>query len=174
MQVNNSTPSIRMNMQATTDVRKTADTSFGAKLNQGLSAGANALGGAAQMAAPYLPGGNVISAALSNAKGAIGSSSSALTAGSANSAASPLGAASGSGSGATALPSSVSGNTSSGSMQSQFDQTKEMMQMQAGMNLQFLNLQNNMQNEQRTFTTISNVMKTRHDTAKNTIQKFQA
>ena len=36
-------------------------------------------------------------------------------------------------------------------------------------NLQYLQLQNSMQNENRQFTMVSNIMKTKHDTAKNTI-----
>jgi hypothetical protein len=40
-------------------------------------------------------------------------------------------------------------------------------------NLQFLALQTQMQNENRQFTAISNIMKTRHDTVKNSISNIR-
>ena len=40
-------------------------------------------------------------------------------------------------------------------------------------NLQYLNLQQNMQHENRQFTMISNIMKTKHDTAKNAISNVR-
>lgn len=43
---------------------------------------------------------------------------------------------------------------------------------QTDSNLQFLKLQNSMQNENRQFTIVSNIMKTKHDTVKNTISNI--
>jgi hypothetical protein len=40
-------------------------------------------------------------------------------------------------------------------------------------NLQYLQLQNQMQNENRQYTAVSNILKTRHDTAKNTINNIR-
>ena len=40
-------------------------------------------------------------------------------------------------------------------------------------NLQYLNLQEKMQNENRQFSTVSNVLKTKHDTAKNAINNVR-
>jgi hypothetical protein len=51
-------------------------------------------------------------------------------------------------------------------------QTKQMMEMQASFNLQFLELQGKMQHESRSFQTVSNVMKNRTDTAKNSIRNI--
>ena len=48
--------------------------------------------------------------------------------------------------------------------------TKEMQEMNQQFNLQYLQLQQNMQNENRKFSALSNVMKTKHDTAKSMIQ----
>ena len=45
--------------------------------------------------------------------------------------------------------------------------------MQMSFNLQYLQLQNNMQNENRQFTMISNIMKTRHDTVRNSISNVR-
>jgi hypothetical protein len=40
-------------------------------------------------------------------------------------------------------------------------------------NLQYLQLQSRMEQENRQFTTVSNVMKTRHDTVKNSISNIR-
>ncbi len=168
MKINNNTPQINMNMQQTISTRKTVNTSFGASLKKGLSATANVVGGAASMGIAQLPGGNVISAALSKAAGNIGSSSSALTAGNANS--QPVTAA---GSNAASNPlGGVPGSNAPSSVSSAFAETKKMFEMQAGFNLKFLQLQNKMQHESRSFQTISNVMKNRTDTAKNSIRNI--
>ncbi len=47
--------------------------------------------------------------------------------------------------------------------------TNSMQEMQIRFNLQYLQLQSQMQNENRSYTTISNIMKTKHDTVKNSI-----
>lgn len=47
--------------------------------------------------------------------------------------------------------------------------TKQMQEMQMSFNLQYLQLQQQMQNENRQFTMVSNIMKTKHDTVKNSI-----
>ena len=54
-----------------------------------------------------------------------------------------------------------------------FEATKEMQEMQMSFNLQYLNLQNQMQNENRQFTMVSNIMKTKHDTVKNSISNIR-
>ncbi len=51
--------------------------------------------------------------------------------------------------------------------------TKEMQEMNQSFNLQYLQLQQNMQAENRQFTLISNIMKTKHDTAKAAIQNIR-
>ena len=53
------------------------------------------------------------------------------------------------------------------------DQTKQMQEMQMSFNLQDLNLQNKMQGENRQYSTISNVLKTKHDTTKNSINNIR-
>lgn len=49
----------------------------------------------------------------------------------------------------------------------------QMQQMQQSFNMQYLALQQEMQDENRRFTLISNVMKTKHDTAKNAINNVR-
>ncbi len=52
-------------------------------------------------------------------------------------------------------------------------QTTEMQEMNQSFNLQYLQLQQKMQDENRQFTMLSNVMKTKHDTAKNSISNIR-
>jgi hypothetical protein len=51
--------------------------------------------------------------------------------------------------------------------------TKSMQETQMSFNLQYLQLQSQMQNENRSFTAISNIMKTKHDTVKNSISNIR-
>ena len=51
--------------------------------------------------------------------------------------------------------------------------TQEMQEMQMSFNLQYLQLQSQMQNENRQFTMVSNIMKTKHDTVKNSISNVR-
>ena len=51
--------------------------------------------------------------------------------------------------------------------------TKNMQETQMSFNLQYLQLQNSMQNENRQFTMLSNIMKTKHDTVKNSISNIR-
>ncbi|HEY4935028.1 MAG TPA: hypothetical protein VII44_00530 [Puia sp.] len=71
------------------------------------------------------------------------------------------------GSGAISTTSGAAGD------QSQLLQaTKQMQETQMSFNMQYLQLQNSMQNENRQFTMVSNIMKTKHDTVKNTISNI--
>ncbi len=51
--------------------------------------------------------------------------------------------------------------------------TKQFQEMQMSFNLQYLQLQSQMQHENRSYTAISNIMKTKHDTAKNSISNIR-
>ena len=61
----------------------------------------------------------------------------------------------------------------SGDVMSVMEMTRELQELNQTFNLQYLNLQQNMQSENRQFTTLSNVMKTKHDTAKNAINNVR-
>jgi hypothetical protein len=50
---------------------------------------------------------------------------------------------------------------------------QQMQETQMSFNLQYLQLQSQMQNENRQFTAVSNIMKTKHDTVKNTISNIR-
>jgi predicted nuclease with TOPRIM domain len=53
------------------------------------------------------------------------------------------------------------------------DATKQMQETQMSFNLQYLQLQSQMQHENRSYTAISNIMKTKHDTVKNSISNVR-
>jgi hypothetical protein len=63
---------------------------------------------------------------------------------------------------------SNSGSTSS-SCQQLMSATQAMQEMQMSFNMQYLQLQNSLQNDNRQFSMVSNIMKTRHGTVKNMI-----
>jgi hypothetical protein len=54
-----------------------------------------------------------------------------------------------------------------------FKAAEEMQEMSQSFNLQYLGLQQAMQDENRRFTLVSNIMKTKHDTAKNAINNIR-
>ena len=51
--------------------------------------------------------------------------------------------------------------------------TKQMQETQMSFNLQYLQLQSQVQNENRSYTAVSNIMKTKHDTVKNSISNIR-
>jgi len=51
--------------------------------------------------------------------------------------------------------------------------TKQMQETQMSFNLQYLQLQSQMQNENRQYTAVSNILKTKHDTVKNSISNIR-
>jgi hypothetical protein len=62
------------------------------------------------------------------------------------------------------------GSAQTGSAQAALmNAVQQMQEMQMSFNLQYLGLQNQMQNENRQFSMVSNIMKTRQDTVKNAI-----
>lgn len=66
------------------------------------------------------------------------------------------------------------GTAAGGSSQDQLlNATKQMQETQMSFNLQYLQLQSQMQSENRSYTAISNIMKTKHDTVKNSINNVR-
>jgi hypothetical protein len=151
--------SIRLNNQPQHS-RQTPDNSFGAQIGRGVTTGANAFATAANVAAPYVPGGSIVAATMNTAASTVGNYASG---------------------GTMNLPGQSPGiNTQTGtskpavsSAQSLMDQTKSMQEMQMSFNLQYLNLQNKMQGENRQYSTISNVLKAKHETTKNSINNIR-
>lgn len=153
--------------------RQTANTSFGHVMSEGLGRGADAVMQAGQLAAPFIPGGAVLSAAISGVgtlKSAAAGSQTAGTAG-ALSAHSTAAFSGGSGmvrDGVTAgqgAPGAGGGDSMS--------EARALTEMNQSFNMQYLMLQQKMQDESRRFSVISNIMKTKHDTAKNSISNVR-
>ena len=163
--------------------RQTPKTDFGTVLGRGVSKATDVVMKAGQLAAPYIPGGAIVSAAvsgLSSVKNSMTSSSSGLTAmapnanvlGGTGSAVPSSGTTTGTGSGG--VFGAVESNAAAGDSSAQLMlATKEMQEMNQSFNLQYLQLQQKMQSDNRQFTLLSNIMKTKHDTAKNAINNVR-
>jgi predicted O-linked N-acetylglucosamine transferase (SPINDLY family) len=66
-----------------------------------------------------------------------------------------------------------SDKSSSSSVSQLLTATQQMQETQMSFNLQYLQLQEQMQNENRQFTLLSNIMKTKQDTMKNSISNLK-
>ncbi|HSI04167.1 MAG: hypothetical protein ACAI38_10525 [Myxococcota bacterium] len=163
--------------------RQAPKTDFGSVLSTGLSRTTNAVLNAGQLAAPYIPGGAVLSAAISGVgtlkshatgQGATGISGASVgTMSSGGGLVTGGGAMAGTGgyaTGNTALDGLAASGDSSAIL---LQETKRMQELNQSFNLQYLGLQQNMQADNRQFTTLSNIMKTKHDTAKNSINNVR-
>ena len=160
--------SVRINNQPQVN-RQTPRNDFGSMVSRGVAAGANAMAGATAVAAPYVPGGAVVNAAAQGMAGA------------ANSAAGSVGDYGqggamnipGSGPGVNSQTGGQASGSTGNAQQDLMNQTKELQEMQMSFNLQYLTLQQKMQGENRQYSTISNVLKTKHDTTKNSINNIR-
>jgi hypothetical protein len=171
--------------------RQTPKTDFGDRVNAGLNNAAGAVGSGLSAIAPLVPGGPILSAAVSSmgnvtnggasagqtvnaqySTGAMGVTSlggssspinTTVAVGEPNPAGTGMGAGIGGvGTGAAAnLPISQAGVGLAGTSS---------IQDMAAQQARLLNVQIAMQNESQVFSTVSNVLKVRHDTVKNTIQ----
>jgi hypothetical protein len=124
---------------------------------QMMSASSVAILSGAEAAVTHLPGGGILAAAMRPGvtSGAL-SSASSLT-----SAVGPTGTAT---SGVAAGVTGVTGSTSGGDPSMQ-----QMLSQDADQNMYYLQLQEQMSAESRSYSAISNVLKVRHDTMKNAI-----
>lgn len=169
MAVNRIDPSpVRLSTKIT-EARQTPNDSFGSRIQNGAAATANVVASGAQVAGGFIGGGPIISAAVSGVSsmaGAASSGQSAVVGGGVGGsfAAGPGTTATVPSTGtSTSVPTIAAGGTDAAS------QMGSVLQQQAAMNIQYLGLQNQMQQENQTFSTLSNVLKVRHDTAKNSI-----
>lgn len=194
--------SIRLSTVATS-TRQTPKTDFGSVMRTGLMKAGAVVADGLQVAAPFVPGGAIVSAALAGANSAsamagpsYASSSSALTAGGGGPAGGGGGAPGTYGSnGALAIPgarpglstnmaqpaSGFAGNNAvagagagaGDSFNQMMAATRQMSEFQASFNLQYLQLQEKIQTDTRQFNLISNIMKTKHDAAKNALNNVR-
>ncbi|WP_041453301.1 hypothetical protein [Anaeromyxobacter dehalogenans] len=103
-----------------------------------------------ELAAPIIPGGTILSAAIRSGAAAAGGSPLA---------GSPLAGA-------------LTGAPGGGAGGDVLDATRALQREAQTFNLQYLQLQEHMQRESREFTAVSNVMKVRHDSARAAIQNI--
>ncbi|MFZ5469600.1 MAG: hypothetical protein ACOZIN_09200 [Myxococcota bacterium] len=173
--------------------RQTPKTDFGDRVKAGLDNAAGAVANGAALAAPFVPGGAIVSAAVSSvtqmssgtASGQATSAAYAATGvvnlpgagtGGINTTVGPTGAAGntsgmpGVGSTVGGQPTSLPGTTGSGGTLSQM--SSDLVAAQAE-NAKLMQVQIAMQRENQVFSTVSNVLKTRHDTVKNTISNVR-
>ena len=137
---------------APTTERKTVPGRFEAALQGATRALASGVVGAVELAAPAVPFGTVLAGAV---RGGLQGGATATAA---------LGAA--------RLSTATGAVASAGGVGSQGDlleATRAMQQEAQAMNLQYLQLQERMQQENREFSTLSNVMRVKHDTARAAI-----
>ena len=153
---------IRVALQSSSN-RQAPKTSFGTVLQTGMGRAAGAVMGAGSLAAPFVPGGAVVSAAINGVAtaGNAASGGGGLVGGNAMGVGGVGGGLGGLGGGMA-----PTGNP-------MIDAQAKMMEMNQSFNMQYLGLQQQMQNENRQFTTLSNVLKTKHDTAKGAINNIK-
>lgn len=179
--------SIRLSIDQTR-ARQTPKTDFGTVMKAGLNKAADVTLTGASIAAPFIPGGSVVTAAVSGVQQMRGAVSTGLESSGGGMSLGSTGvgtpvAPGVAGSGGVAPGASVVGgpnqlvnqtaSTGSSSTDALMSQTRAMQEMNMSFNLQYLNLQQNMQQENRQFTMMSNIMKTKHDTAKSAINNIR-
>jgi hypothetical protein len=126
--------------------------------SQVLTTGANALVAGASVVSGVV-GGPVLAAAVREAGGAL------------------VGAVAGNGGGGGGGGgggSAAAAATGTGSQGGDFAQVQQMQKESQAFSLQLLNLQQDVQDENRRFTTVSNVLKTAHDTAKGAVSNLRS
>ncbi len=190
--INPNNSSVRMSTNMSID-RQTPKTDFGNRVKAGMDTAASAVATGAAVAAPFVPGGAIVSAAVSSVgtmsagtqQGAVATQYSGFSAMPAPTGSSTPGSLSttvptGGGAGAPTAPvvgstlgggaPSVVPNAAAGGAVSGFNADLESMRRT---NLELMQSQMAMQRENQVFTTVSNVLKVRHDTVKNTIQNVR-
>ena len=135
---------------APTTERKAEPGRFENALRNAASGVAVGVASTVELAAPYVPAGTVLSAAVRSAAGPTARSVAA--------------AAAGGGGAGSATASSSDGDV--------LEATRAIQQEARTYNLQYLQLQEAMQRESREFTALSNVMRVKHDSAKSAISNI--
>ena len=170
---------LRMSTNLSVD-RQTPKTDFGERIKAGVSATAGALVGGAAVISPLVPGAGIVSAAVSSVGNLTASQGSGSVGGQYGSTAAGVasvgvgGVQTTVGGGGIGDGAAGGGGTSSvGGLDVQAANVggggQDMVTKMAAESSQLLKLQFQMQQETQVFQTISNVIKTRHDTAKNSI-----
>ncbi len=171
--IDQTTP-VRLSTNLSVD-RQTPNTEFGARLKAGLDNTAGAVAQGAAVAAPFIPGGAIVSAAVSSVSTMSNSATPGQTAQASHYMTSSSYAlnttvgnnTSGNGVGGLSTGTTVTGSASSlpgtGSGGTIGQMNSDLIQAQQE-NAKLMQVQIAMQRENQVFTTVSNVLKTRHDT----------
>ncbi len=137
--------------------RQTPNNEFGRLLARGVATGSSAALGAASA---IIPGGAVISAAVTQTALSATSSSPARLAATAGAPA--IGGAS-----------TPVADTGTAKVPDGLEGQRELMQQNQQWTAQYLSLQNEMQRESREFTAVSNILKVRHESSKTAINNIR-
>lgn len=156
-------PSVRSDVVTVPSAPRPTPTPVRVSFGEVLARGAGALLAGAEAAMNVLPGGPLVAAAIRNGVGA--GSSTMMASGNAQAALnaegpSPVGGGSTLGSGLGGVGGTGAG--AGGGIEQSLQQSQEM-------NLYFLQIQQQVDQQNRTFTTLSNVLKAENDTVKNAI-----
>lgn len=168
---------VRISTDVTID-RQTPKSDFGDRLQAGAQATAGALANGAAIVSPLIPGAGIVSAAVSSVGGGgVGMSRPYVASTGVTSVGGPLITSVGA-SASGGVPSSVTGGSTDSSFgdllgqANQLNNTTDPNSMLSGMAAEeqnMLMLQMKMQQESQVYQALSNVLKTRNDTAKNAI-----
>lgn len=165
--------------QRTSSMRQTPRASFSDRFRTALGTGASVVSTVAGAAGYNLPAAAVVGAAVTgvgqvqDVSGGLSSNSPAM--GESFGSTAGFGSPGGVGGGDTGgVMGAIAGRAQAGDPSSQMMMaTQRMQEMNQTFNLQYLQLQQKMQNESRQFTAVSNVMKTKHDTARNALSNLK-
>ena len=144
---------------APTTERKAEPGRFGEALRSAASAAASGVATSVALAAPFVPGGPVLAGAVRAAAApALASAARSAAAGTTG------GTAMAGTTGTTGAAGDAGGDV--------LEATRTLQQQAQTFNLQYLQLQEAMQRESREFTSLTNVMKVKHDSAKAAINNI--
>lgn len=150
---------VRLNTQLAEE-RQTPKTDFGSRLKDGVQTTAHVAG----TVASYLPGGAILSAAVS-AGSSLVSTTASSTSGGGTGGAGGITGTTGSTGGTNASNVPVGGQA--------YQDAMNLLVSQEQMNMRYLGMQQSLQNENVKYTALSNIMKVRHDTSKNTLSNVR-
>ncbi|MBI5524743.1 MAG: hypothetical protein HY897_00260 [Deltaproteobacteria bacterium] len=141
--------------------RKVPDESFATVLKTGANAVSGAVINGAAVAGPFVPGAAGVSAALGGAAAVRGAISGATIA----TGGVPVGTG--------VAPLDGLGAVTGGSPTEIIEATRKLQESNQMFSMQYLELQEKMQQENRQYSTLSNVLKTRHESAKTAINNIR-
>jgi hypothetical protein len=167
----------RISMNVTVP-KQTQGATFGEKVNSGLQAAGSVIGQGASLLGGALPGGAVISAAVSSVGNLAGGGGGAAAASYAATGMVGLsGGAGGMGAGGSPIAvgagSAAGPNLTAGAGTNGMGAYNNDIASMSAQNSQMLQVQMAMQRENTMFSSISNVLKTKHDTAKNSVSNIR-